>query len=337
MDFNDLIQEEDLEIQDPIPPTEEPPITEPTDPPTEEPPIEEPPAEKESEDDPSIQISTNYFEFLKDFNVLDLPEDFKFDGTPEALEKALTITKESALKKAEESLLSRLPDDFKPLLQYGLAEGKDLNAYLSTFSKEVDYESAPVESLEDQRKIVYESFKLTSKYDDEKILKMIKSLEVSGDLEDAAKEAKEDLVNFQKSRRDNFVAEQKRLQEEQAAKYEEYKTSMFESIDKTPHDSLRKNRLKQVLFSPIERGNVKSTEFNFNLESIFDTPEHLVQLAELIADYNPKIGFNFDRLKNQLKSASATEFKKNVLEKLDTTQTKVNGASTKIDSDAAKV
>lgn len=165
---------------------------------------------------------------------------------------------------------------------------------------------------------------------------MIKSLEVSGDLEEAAQEAKEDLINYQAEKKSNFLAEQKKAQEAAAKEYEEYKGTLTENIEKTSYDSLRKNRLKQVLFNPIKMGDKVVTEFDSNLDAILSNPEHLIQLADLVADYNPKIGFSLDRLKKQLKSESTTEFKKLVQEKLDT-KPKVTGSSSKQQIDESKI
>lgn len=50
------------------------------------------------------EISSSYFNFLKEYKVLDTPDDFEFDGSPEKLEEALNTTKESLSKKAYQAL-----------------------------------------------------------------------------------------------------------------------------------------------------------------------------------------------------------------------------------------
>lgn len=144
------------------------------------------------------------------------------------------------------------------------------------------------------------------------------------------------MVSFQATRKASFLEEQEKERAKELARHEEYKTSIATTIDKTAHDSLRKNRIKQVLFSPIKTGDRTATEFDTNLDSILANPEHLVQLADILADYNPKIGFNFDRIKKQLKSESTTTFKKLIQEKLDT-KSKVGGSSSKQIIDERKI
>lgn len=329
MDFEDLISEEDL---NPItPPSNEEEL--------DTPPIEDTPPETPSEDtdevDEKDEISESYFNFLKEVNVLDIPDDFEFTGKPEELEKALEITKSSMQNKVAEALWNKLPEDFKPLLQYGLEGGSNLDAYLKAYATPIDYENYPIESAEDQKKIVFESFKLTSNYEDAKILKMIKSLEISGDLEEAAGEAKEDLISYQSTRKANFLQEQQAQKIKEQEETAKYNSVLAENIDKTSYESLRKNRIKQVLLNPITVDNRTTTEFDSNLDSILSNPDHLVQLANIVADYNPKIGFNFDRMKKQLKSESTTEFKQLIKERLD--KPNLTGSSSKQTVDESKI
>ena len=99
---------------------------------------------------------------------------------------------------------------------------------------------------------------------------------------------------------------------------------------------LRKNRIKQVLLNPLNPGDVTSTEFNNTLDAALSNPEHLIQLADFIADYHPKLGFTSDRIKKQAKTESVKEFKRLMTDTLDT-KTKVTGSSSKQFVDEAKL
>lgn len=105
MNFEDLIQEDDLlPIEDhnvDTPPTEEPTEGH-NDEPNDEP-NDNPPVDTDNDDDLKDVITSN-FNFLKEVKVLDLPEDFEFDGKPEQLEKALEVTKSKMQKDVAAAL-----------------------------------------------------------------------------------------------------------------------------------------------------------------------------------------------------------------------------------------
>lgn len=283
--------------------------------------------------------ASNYFEYLKVNNVLDIPEDFVFDGTPDKIQEALDITKSNLVGKVAESMWNQLPQDFKPLLEYALQGGTSLQDYLNAYTP-VEYSEQDLDDPISQKAIIRDYYKaINPNYKDDKIDRMIGTLEKMEDtsLKDEAVEAIEYLKELRKTQQNQLIesAKMEKIKAEERAA--ERAQKITELIDKTDQDSLRKNRIKSILFHPIKKGTETTTEFNYALNSILSTPEHLVQFAEIVADYDPRVGFNFGRLTKQLETKSTKKFKDLMQSKLDTkTAIKGNPNKPKDDFDLAK-
>lgn len=111
MDFEDLIQEEDLlpiTTPDNQEDTQQDVTQDDSDPTVETSSSTNADTNTNTEDDSSLEekdeIAESYFNFLKEYNVLDLPDDFEFTGKPEELEKALQVTRENIQNKIAETL-----------------------------------------------------------------------------------------------------------------------------------------------------------------------------------------------------------------------------------------
>jgi len=114
MEFDDLIAEMIQTDNTPEVSTEDTPIKPATeveatsledDPPKDTEPSSEVTTTSTDEEDSDTQyLAETSFNLLKEYGVVDLPEDFEFDGTPEAFEKALEITKENIKEQTARSL-----------------------------------------------------------------------------------------------------------------------------------------------------------------------------------------------------------------------------------------
>lgn len=277
----------------------------------------------DSDDSGTVSVdddAVSYFEYLKVNNLLDVDEDFVFDGTPEKVQEAMEITKNKLTGKVAETIWNQLPDDFKPLLEYGLNGGKSLSDYLNAYTP-VDYSDADLDDPISQKQIIKDYYKaINPNYKEDKIDRMVSTLEKMDDtsLKEEAIEAIEYLKELRQTQQNELIQSAKDAEKQRLAKAEEQATKLSTLIDSSKHDSLRKNRIKNVLFQPIKKGDNTTTEFNHALNSILQTPEHLLQLADLLADYDSRVGFNFGRLIKQLETKSTKNFKELMQSKLDT-------------------
>lgn len=340
VDFDDMIQEM---IAEAIPPE---PTPEPTPAPDNDDPIEDldsPPLtpiqvdnenddvdndDVDDEDSGEDDTSKRYFEFLKEYGVLSTPEDFEFDGTPEKLQEALDLTRDSLKESVAKHLWETLPEDFKPLLQYALSGGRSLEDYMDAYAQP-DYSTLDLSDVENQRRVMYDYWANTSEYTPEKINRMISSLEKSGDLESEALETAQELNALIEERKATLIERAKEEEEARKAQVQEQTKKITTTIQALPNvDTARKNRLQTFMFTPVKYEEGYSTGLNRTISQITSNPEHFVQLADLLADYRPDQGFDFNRLKTQLKTETNKSFREQINSKLDS-KSKVTGNTTK--------
>ena len=297
-----------------------------TTPPT--PPTEDP-KEEEEEDDNSAKEKTSedstkketepaaegdeeevdyepYFNFLKEQGVIMTPEDFKFDGTEESFAKALDATKDLQYKSAVEELWKSLPETGKPLLKYFLEGGTDVNKYIEAYS-EVNLDNIDLDDEDNQIKVLRQYYKEIFNYTDEKTDKLISRLQAKEGLKEGALDAVEDLkehkTELQKRLIEDAKAERERAQKA-AQKERELLTASLKELD-----SARQSKIEAILFNPIKTEDGVTTEFNYYLNKISATPKHLVQLADLLVDYNPEKGFNLERFEQRVLSNKTKAFR----------------------------
>jgi hypothetical protein len=264
--------------------------------------------EESSDDDADIdKKSSQYFKFLKDADLLRIDESFNFDGSIDGLQKALDITKENLKYEAELEFIENLPEEFKYALEH-TRKGGSLMDFVSTMG-EVDYSNLDFDDVDTQRSVMRDYYKTTSNYNDAKIEKLIHLLESQGDLQNEAIDSANELIGMQQEYKLNFIEKQK--EEEQRKKEEVQKQTnlLLSAVDGvSTMDIKRKNRIKAFMLAPVAP-NDSTTQFAHTLSSVFSNTNHLIELADLLADYNPKVGFNYDRLKAKLKTETNKSLK----------------------------
>lgn len=159
---------------------------------------------------------------------------------------------------------------------------------------------------------------------------MIATLEKSGDLESEAIETAVELNELIEERKANLIASAKEQEEAQKAKIKEQTQKITQSIQALPNvDNTRKSRLQTFMFTPVKYEEGYSTGLNKTINQITSNPEHFVQLADILADYRPDQGFDFSRLKTQLKTETNKSFREQINSKLDS-KSKVKGNTSKV-------
>lgn len=269
---------------------------------------------------------SGYYDFLKQYGVIDTPDDFEFDGTVDGFNKALETSRQVTVDKIAKSLWEQLPDDFKPLLSYALNGGTSLDNYLNAYASP-NLDEIDLDDEMTQRQVVERYYLETSSHPKERIEKMINKLAERGDLYDEALDAVEVLKDLQEKNKANLIEqaklEQKAREDAAAAQLAE----LTSSIDKAEFlDDARKSKVKNFVLAPVLKDkNRTATQFDRNMADIYANPDHFVQLADLLMEYDPKEGFNFERLKRKAKTENTKAFKK----LLDQTFNKPKGSARK--------
>lgn len=265
--------------------------------------------------DPTVKA---YFDFLEEYGIIQTPEDFKFDGSPEKLKEALDLTKQSLTQQVAANLWSALPENFRPLLEYGLRGGSSLEEYLEAYS-EIDYSTLDLEDVNTQRRVMADYYRQTTSHSPEKINRFITRLEESGDLRDEASEVLSELSVIQERKKAELMNKVEKERMQQAQRQKEKVDSLVNAIESSSaiHPS-RRSKLRAFFFSPVklEDGNA-TTGFNYTIDAIMQNPEHQAQLADLLLEYDPKKGFSLERFEKRVASKAAKSFQETLTEKLD--------------------
>lgn len=283
----------------------------------------EPKSKKSKGEDEGL---TQYYKVFSDLGILNTDEDYEFDGSVDSLEKALEQTRKNNLKSAAESLMGSFPEEFKPLLAHVLNGGTSLKEFVSTYTQEEDVTKLDVDSKENQKKILREYYRNTTKYDDQKIERFIDRLEANGDLLDEAVDSLQELKTIYAQKRETLNARQQKEEQERQEALKQYRESVSKAVTSSESiASARKGRVQAFLFNPVTKGDSTDTDFNRALVQISSNPQHLVQLADILLDYSPDRGINLERLNRRKKSEAVSEIRKK-LESITDIQNKMRGS-----------
>jgi len=260
------------------------------------------------------------FETVKD-EVLLLEDNFKFDGTVEGLKDAFVTTYEKLTEKAKDSLLESLPEDYKLLVKYGLTTKKSVADFFED-NKEIsyDWENIDLTDVSTQKSIIAEYLSLTTKYTDEKIRRYIETLENTETLATEASDTLAELIQLQEEKKSEVEKNLSEL-ESNRAKQAAQERKVFETIideDQTvPKES--KSKLKAFLNNRqiSSKDNSITSNFSRSLRAAIKNPKHLVQLADILMDYDEANGFSFDKLVQRKGTDKLRKIKKNIEEVID--------------------
>lgn len=107
-------------------------------------------------DDPEPSTNVNYnqlYELLQDMSIVQVGDDFEFDGTPESLQKALETTGSNIKEKAYSDIWNSISEEFKPVVRYALEGGSSFEDYVKAVTPR-DLGNYNLEAKEDQREVI---------------------------------------------------------------------------------------------------------------------------------------------------------------------------------------
>lgn len=180
---------------------------------------------------------------------------------------------------------------------------------------------------ENQRQVMFDYWRMTSNYPPEKINRMIDALDKAGDLSSEAVETAKELAELIAERQESLVQQAAAEEAAQKKAIQEQTEKITKVIEALPNvEKSYRNRLQTFMFTPVKYEEGYSTQLNRAINQITANPEHFVQLADLLAQYNPEKGFNFERVKAQVKTETNKQFK-DIINKLDS-KVKIKSSST---------
>ena len=281
--------------------------------------IPDAPDESDDENSGSAVDLKEFFTTLKDSNYLTVPDDFTFDGTTDSLAEAIDLTYESFKKSAQESLLNSLDEDSRLALKFALTYKKPIYSfYEETEVETFDFSTIDLDELENQQEVVRTYLKKTTAFSDNKIETQIKGLSQSGEIVSEAKEYLGELIAFQEKERqelNNKIEQQRQKDRDDLLKWKEDRVNIIKGYKDA--DDTRKAKLKAFVVNEVytDRSKAPVTELVQVLRMINNNPEHYVQLADVLMDYSPEKGIDYDRLTKRLNTKITSSLK----DKLDDT------------------
>lgn len=269
-----------------------------------------------------------YYNFLVEQDLLYLPEEFKFDGTPESFQKAVQASQENVELKGAQALWNRLPEDFQLVLEYGLNGGTDINKVRQIIDNQFNLSDANLEDVKTQKDLVRAHLSKTTRYSDKKIDKVINRLISVGELEEEAESALTELKDLQAEERKQLAeraAEETQQRQEQLKKsYEDFSQVV---ADLNGVSKKQKDQIIRSIWTTGQYGNHENISyFNYVDSQVKSNPQHLAQLAEMYLSYDPKKGFKSDVVTRKAKTELNKNFR-NSIDKLTKGKSKVKGGS----------
>ena len=256
----------------------------------------------------SIDLTEGYIEFLKESGLIELPEDFKITDKEAAVEEIHEHMVKQYKQSALNAVLAQMPEDIQQIALYAIKGGKDYKKFLENSFDEED-----ISTIENQTAVIKSYYKNYTKLSDEKIERIIKGLD-----EDELKSEAESLLQEIK---DNKAAEieaalkQKEKEEEANKKaLAQYNAQLAESVKTAKYLSdERRRKIQNFMLNHTRKEDGMMTEMVRVFNLIQNNPEHFVQLADLLVDYDKEKGINYTRFER----TARTTLNKGLKQKLE--------------------
>ncbi len=275
----------------------------------------------DSADPASQDITKAYFEFAKKNNLVSVAEDFEFDGTEESLYQAQVQTIENNQRLALQAILDRFPDRLKAQAIYALRGGTDFNSFENTIENQLDDSS-----LIGQTQIVKKYYKELG-WEDAKVEKYLSRL-TEQDVAEEAVDAKQKLIAAEAKLRQDKINELKEEADQKAAKAQEFNNKVKTNIDQAGFiPQPRKQKLNNFVFNSIRKEDGAKTELMRAFDAIQSNPEHFIQLADLLLDYDPQKGIAFQRFEKKSNTTMAKGLKQALEETVSAKVASMNSSS----------
>lgn len=285
--------------------------------------------EEEEEGSSSTDSIASYYNILSEQNLLFPDEDFEFDGTEESLQTAIEQTRTNISRAAQGALWQALPEKWRPALQYALEGGQDVDTFLSTM-KEVDTDSLDVDNEDHQREILKRYYSETTSFSSDKINNLVEKASLANTLAEDAEDALEELKTISLQKQQKLLEQQAQDRQAQQEQMDNWRRSVVDKINNNEQiQTTRKKKVQAFMLNQIERNGETDTDFSRTIKKISANPEHLVQLADILADYDEEQGLDLKRFLKKGKT-EATKTLKERLEEVTDAKTKVTGKGSKV-------
>lgn len=311
---------------DPIPPTDE--DDSPTSDATPPPPTSDDDTPSFPPEEDNLPIGKEQIDALISIGLLTPPsssledDEYVFDGSEESFKEIIDATKQTMYADVTQSLLTSLPHEIKPILEYALQGGSSIQEFIQLTSDASSVLSLDLSTQDAQKRILQEYYLRTTRHTPERISRTVDRLaQDPDDLREAAMEAHEDLSQYYETLKQQKIEEAARMKEEEKQLLQQRAEALNSAISKSEfiHPN-RRAKVRAFFFQPFQDpSNPKqtTTSFNYTISQILSNPEHQAQLADILLDYDAKAGFSLDRFEKRVKTKATQSFQNLLQSKTD--------------------
>ena len=248
----------------------------------------------ENKDDKSSEVVKGYIDFSKQNDILLLDEGFEIDGSEESIQQAKEQTVRNYQRSAVNAILSKLPQRLQDMAIYALKGGTDFDSFEKGTSEELN-----IDTLEGQTNTLKTYYKNVLQWDSNKIEKYLSRLD-ENDVAEEATDLKSKLETLEIKQRQDKIKEQEEEDKNRTLKLQEFNNRVKTNIDQAGFvPSARKTKLNNFVFNTARKEDGVMTELVRTFNTIQSNPEHFVQLADLLLDYDPQKGIAFQRFEKK--------------------------------------
>ena len=240
------------------------------------------------------------YEALLSEDLLEVDDDFKFDGSVESLKQAQKATLDKQRNLAMKSLLEDLDPKIKDIVKYNLNGGTDFKQFLEEVPLiEAIEQETFLSEKGNQVLVIKELYKKTTTFSEEKIDRLIAQADKEGLLLEEAESAKEELKTLFEQQRTQKASAQEAAKKEQEQIALETMRRINSKLDSAEYiKEADKSKLKAYMFNTTRKKGEESaaTEFSRTLKQITEKEEHLIQLAYILKDYSTEKGIDLTKI-----------------------------------------
>jgi hypothetical protein len=289
---------------------------------------------EEEEESEVIDVDKTIASYIKK-GYLFLPDDYEYEDTPEAIQKAFEDSEKYRDQAAIEEAIKFLTSE----------EGLDLVKIKESKSKIKKYADVDVYSADDNTKInTLKEYYKSKGFDEDETAEKIEDLE---ELDKTDKEFKKALSYMQDKEEKEIAAEADKLRNKRKEEKENFEKSqklIKETLDKGVINGYAISKesatnIMKSIYTPVQKEDgTAATTFNEKLSAALQNPNTLLVLADMLNNMTDD-GFEFKDMKVKATSDATKIVKKSIRDLKNTnTKSKVSGkqSQSKKDFDLSK-
>ena len=274
--------------------------------------------ETEEEEEEEDETFVKGYDIFKENIFKYLPEDYEFKATEKGFEEALNVVEDTIAGNIHSQYLAQLEGNPKAKAYLDFLVKTEGNGDFEKWQKvyNTDISSFKEEDMSDNdvAKVVYSEYLKFQGLEDEDILQKLEDAEDFGTLEKEAKIALKYIPKIQEKESEELLKDYQDQKKNRDEVYQSNYNILSETAKQIKLPKERGQQLVDSIMKPVRtQGGYETTMFNYMLNRVQTNPQHILQLASLIMDYDEEKGFNFDGIASKKEN---TKVARNFREKL---------------------